>query len=147
VTKKFPHSLFIRMALRKPFATIATAGRSILVDRDGVVLGEQTVQAALPILVFDVGDVGIGTAIREPLVEKSLALLRSVTGAVLVERITSVDGATLRVYSENTEIILTHDADIADKAATLQTLIGGFRIKGKLPAVIDLRFDKPVVRE
>ena len=53
---------------------------------------------------------------------------------------------SIRVEIQQLDIFFPQDGDIVEHIRTLQTLFTGFRIKGVLPAHIDLRFGKPVVR-
>ena len=73
----------------------------------------------------------------------ALAFLTGTRGVLPVGLVEEQSGS-LHAVSATLDIFFTQDA-IEQTLATLQTLIAGFRIKGTLPKVIDLRFDKPVI--
>ncbi len=59
--------------------------------------------------------------------------------------ISEKDSASILATMGHTNIFLPQKGDLKVKAGTLQTIVMGFRIKGTLPTVIDLRFEKPIV--
>lgn len=48
--------------------------------------------------------------------------------------------------SGNLYIILNKDEDIPRQVASLQYILNRSKIEGKIPSIIDLRFDKPVLK-
>ncbi len=143
IQKKFPHTLVIIPISRIPIAHLLTSGRLVDVDREGIIVREATRDRALPTLQFDLGPVRIGEKISDPSLLTALAFIDR--HIVPVDMITLLDSQSLRVQSGKTNIYITHIGNIQVIADTLQTLLTGFRIEGKLPATIDLRFPKPVV--
>ncbi len=146
IQKKFPHTLRLIPTKRTHVAVLSSSGRTVLLDKDGVVLGDAVGNERLPLLLYETTIVGPGHAETDRRVQKSLEFLVHVSGFLPIERMTSGEGKTLRAFSQRSEILIAQDADIRRKAATLQTLVAGFRIKGTLPTIIDLRFDKPIVQ-
>lgn len=144
--KNFPHTLIIKATLRTPVARFASAnGQMLLLDRNAVVLtyGDQGLR--LPVFRFAVGSVRIGEALNNQRLRFALSML---DGIARIDPVVSVEEQadfSIIIKTEKTSIYITQDAQPDQTIATLQTLFGGFRIKGRLPTVVDLRFDKPVV--
>lgn len=146
IRKKFPHSLLIIAYMRDPIARLDLPDRQILVDRDGVVLGlAGSIDHALPVVLLPITSVPVGTTIEDARVRQSLAILAGMGKDIAIRSITNVDNSTLLAKTDTVDIYFPQNGETFDKVATLQTLIRGFRIKGTLPKVIDLRFDKPIV--
>lgn len=135
IRKKFPHTIEIIAYTRNPVARVALSDREVVVDGNGVILGSsQTEHQRLPIIM------GIGED-NESL-QWSLTIINGVAD---IFSITNIDSTTLLAKANGIDIYFPQSEIILGKVATLQTLITGFRIKGNLPKVIDLRFDKPIV--
>jgi len=145
IHKKFPHTLVIVAFLRTPIGRLQSNDRLVDLDRDGVVVKEGMHDDALPLLVFDVTPIHIGDKMNDVRIVQSLAALGAFGGFVKIDTITSLDSQSLQVKFGKTSIYITQNGNIQEIAATLQTLLAGFRIKGTLPTIIDLRFTKPVV--
>ena len=135
ITKKLPHTLIIDVKLRRPIARLARGGQRVLVDEEGVVLGEAQEASHLTEVILE-GD----EAIRQALTFLDLA-----AETLVVQQVTILDSQSLRARVNTTDIYFPQSGPLEEKVATLQTLVAGFRIKGTLPKIIDLRFDKPTV--
>ncbi len=144
--KKYPHTLVIVPVLRPAFARLRSVERVVLLDRDGVVLMDGDQGLALPIIQFNLTDIRVGETITEKRVQTALALLNGLQKMFTILSISEFDGSSLLVKAGKTDIFIAQERDVGEILATLQTLITGFRIKGTLPAVVDLRFDKPVIK-
>jgi hypothetical protein len=144
--KKYPHTLAIVPVLRPATARLRSNDRLVLVDADGVVLVDGDQGMMLPTLLFTIPALHVGKKISDTRIQLALAVLKGLYGSLVVESITEQDGAYMTVKSGKTDIFIPQTENAASILATLQTLMTGFRIKGTLPAVVDLRFDKPVVK-
>ncbi len=145
IHKKFPHTLVIVAFLRTPIGRLQSNNRLVDLDKDGVVVKEGIHDDALPLLIFDVTPIHIGDKMSDVRIVQSLAALSAFQSFVKIDTITSLDSQSLQVKFGKTSIYITQNENIQEIAATLQTLLAGFRIKGTLPTIIDLRFTKPVV--
>lgn len=143
--KKYPHTLVITAVPRKPFATVGVGNQAYSVDDSGVVLAQYPTDPALPAVRIATGPLQPGMRISDTRVAAALGFLRESRSIVRISEITLLDSTSLRASANGVSIQFAHDADPAAIARTLQTLLAGFRIKGVLPGVIDLRFDKPVI--
>ena len=145
IEKRFPATLIIRVTQRKAIARLLTNGQTYVLDETGVVLGNAPFDAPLPTLQFDLGTLAIGSQVSDHRVELSLLLVSRVKDVLTIDTVFEKDSSTLQAKAGSTSIFLPQNGDIGTKAATLQTIIEGFRIKGTLPTVIDLRFEKPII--
>lgn len=144
--KKYPHTLVVIPVIRKATAIVITPGRQVLIDDKGIVLADaDTMVKGLPQITSTLTGLHIGQQITDQGVVSGLRFIRGVQPLFFIETITITNDGVVRAHTGNLDIIFTQDKDTSVIIATLQTLIAGFRIKGTLPKVIDLRFDKPVV--
>ena len=145
IQKKYPHTIRLIPHLRLPIARLETKKRIVLIDREGWVVADEHIPTNLPLMEFDVGEVYTGMQTKDIRVLSSLSFLTSIPKDMRVAHITTLDNASFRVTSDTIDIYIPQLSDMKKISSTLQTLRTGFRIKGKLPVIIDLRFDKPVV--
>lgn len=143
--KKYPGTLIIMATLRVPKAIVSTGNSTYAIDKEGVVLEEYPEKTLLPIIRIDVSPVSLGKRMADTRILAALSFLRETEGSIAITRITSGEGDTLQATDGVMNILFPQKSDIQAVARTLQTMLVGFRIKGALPASIDLRFDKPVV--
>lgn len=144
--KKYPHTLVITALPRVPVARLQSDGRVLLLDRDGVVIAEADNEPTLPILIFPLNSLpGPGGKINDQRLSQALNFIEITREFWTSESITSLDSSSLRSKSGKTEIFFPQQGELRSRAATLQMLLIGFRIKGILPSIVDLRFNKPVV--
>lgn len=144
--KKFPNILRVVPILRKPIARLRSYGRIVLVDREGVVLGDGDGGLNLPLIEVSVDQIKVGKKIEDPRATLAVRVLETFPDDIPIERMTDQEGSYFLAKSPKLDIFIPQDKSAEETLATLQTLIAGFRIKGTLPTVVDLRFDKPVVK-
>jgi hypothetical protein len=144
--KRYPHTLVIIPTLRPAFARLQTNDRVVLLDRSGTVLMDGDQGKTLPLFRFHLQFIRVGEVISDTRVQLALSLLDRLGGVLPVDGITEQDGPYILVKTGKTDIFIPQDKELDDILATLQTLMTGFRIKGTLPEVVDLRFDKPVIK-
>jgi cell division septal protein FtsQ len=145
VKKNFPSTLIVALTPRAAVVRIASGNRVYLVTGDGFVLGDAQGNETLPMGYFSIPSYAPGDQINQ---NDASAFARFVAAApkeIEVKEARPLSGTSVRIRLTQLDIYITHDADVGAKASTLQTLLAGFRIKGTLPTVIDLRFDKPIV--
>lgn len=145
VRKKYPGTLVITAIARTPFAVVGTDTQTYTSDVQGVVLSQHPDASGLAKVSLAVGAMQPGDTIGDPRVMAALNFLRETAPVVTVSEIAEFDSSSLQAQAEGMSIRFLQDGDRIVLARTLQMLIAGFRIKGKLPTTIDLRFDKPVV--
>lgn len=143
--KKIPGTLIVHLTRREPFAVLVSQGVSHAIDEHGLVLGGIGDTSPYPILSLDIGIYAEGSTITAPPALGALSFLRVLDSPRDIQAIRERDSTSLQATMGNTNIFLPQLSELGEKAATLQLLIDGFRIKGILPAVIDLRFTKPII--
>ncbi|MFZ5844870.1 MAG: cell division protein FtsQ/DivIB [Patescibacteria group bacterium] len=147
IRKKYPQTLEIEVKRRFAIARLKTSRGELQLDKDGVVMGdEQRLSSDLPILFFpQEGEFKTGTVVSDQSVRQALKFVELTQGFLQTFEISKLDDKSLRSRSEKTEIFFPQQGDLHELASTLQTLTTGFRIKGTLPKLMDLRFEKPIV--
>jgi hypothetical protein len=145
LSKQWPSTLVIEIHMRTPVAYILTNGQYIAIDVHAYVLESTEKSTNLPILAFDIGVPSPGMKISDTRVLQSLVFLSHLDAGTYISKVSERDSATFQAQLFETNILIPQNSDIGKKADTLQTLISGFRMKGTLPGVIDLRFDKPII--
>ncbi len=143
--KKFPGTLRIVPSLRTPVAILQSHDRVVLVDREGVVVADGDSGNRLPVLVVPLEPFRVGETLDDSRVRLALRLITQMAPDLTFTRITYENDSYLRAKTVKLDIIIAQDRPISETLATLQMLLTGFRIKGTLPTVVDLRFDKPIV--
>jgi cell division septal protein FtsQ len=144
--KKYPHTLKIIPVVRTPFVRLSSGGRLVLLDKEGVVLQDGDRELSIPLLTLTVPLFHVGETLKDESVQFLLAFVLNMNTLLLISSITQTDSAYYQVKTGITDIYITQGKPIGETTSTLQTLIAGFRIKGTLPAVVDLRFDKPIIK-
>jgi hypothetical protein len=146
VSKKFPNTLRIEPIFREPFILLQTKDKLVLLDKEQVVVTyasgvERYPRVTLPLLVEKKGQ-----RLDDKRITLAIGFILSTAPIVHFTEVTEVDSQSLSFKSDVTEVFITQNADLAEVTTTLQTLIEGFRIKGILPRIIDLRFSKPIIK-
>ncbi len=142
--KQYPGTLVVAVRLRESVAALSTGNRRVALDETGVVLGDEY-GAGLPVIYATVPLIRTGQRIEDPRITQSLAFLAGMRQILPIASLTVADDGTIRANAAQLTILFTQTTPVPRTLATLQQLIAGFRIKGTLPAVIDVRFDKPIV--
>lgn len=145
IDKRYPHTLVITPSLRVGIARIHTGIGSFRVDAEGRVLEDPDIREALPLLDIPVLQPTVGEQITDEAILSAIGFVHKSAAFVPIVTIQVAGGASFLAKSATTDILFPQHGDSGTRAATLQTLMRGFRMKGTLPAKIDLRFDKPVV--
>jgi hypothetical protein len=144
--KRFPSTLRIVPVLRIPFVMLKLTDRFILVDREGVAVAYGNKNLPLPIVELSISNIRIGETVHDKRLSASLEFLEGVASLFPINSVTELDGRYLLARNEEIDIYIPQNRPMTETLTTLQTLITGFRIKGTLPTVVDLRFDKPIVK-
>ncbi len=144
--KKFPHTLVIRPVIRSASGILMSSGSAALIDKTGVVLMYGDQGLSLPEFYFDVPVLRVGEILNVKKLTVALSVFEEINALSRISLIKEIEGEGIFIQTEKTGIFITQDSRTDQTITTLQTLFEGFRIKGTLPRVVDLRFDKPVVQ-
>lgn len=145
IKKTYPSTLVIVAVPRKPFAIVGIGRETYELDADGVVLLQYPSETNLPIIGIATRALQPGMKVSDPAVTAAIQFLRETASFLVVSDIIVFETLSLQAHAYSMSIVFPQNARFPILARTLQTVIAGFRIKGKLPTTIDLRFDKPVV--
>jgi hypothetical protein len=144
--KIYPHTLKIIPVTRAPSARLQVGGRIVLLDKLGYVLSDGDQGFMLPLIVIDLPFFRVGEKLTSPRVQTALSIIEALRSDWDINSLTEVNESYFLVKTPKTDIFIAHNGELGEILTTLQTLLAGFRIKGTLPAVVDLRFDKPVIK-
>jgi len=143
--KRLPATLVIHLTKRAP-AVLLLSGRTwYALDKNGNVVDIGTNVPGLPVFRMEAGAFGLGSTVRDPNVAAALSFYTALAGKIPITEFTVAGDGSIRAVYGNTNIFIPQAGDQKAKADTLQIIIEGFRIKGTLPTVIDLRFDKTII--
>mgnify|MGYP001562424577 CR=1 FL=1 len=147
IRKIYPSSIKFIVIQRIPKARLVTRDQIYIIDDEGYVIGvpDKFTKTLVP-LYFDVPMQQIGEKMKSEGVTRALQILISFPTEYTIVKIEESEMQSIRVEIQQLDIFFPQDGDIVEHIRTLQTLFTGFRIKGVLPAHIDLRFGKPIVR-
>ena len=143
--KRYPSTLVVHLAKKSPFAVLRSGGTYYAVDEEGAVVGVISDSGPYSLITIELGMWSIGSVIRDARLNTALTFLKKTKTFFPIRRISERDGSYLSAEGEHTNIFIPQNGDVIGKASTLQVIVEGFRIKGTLPTVIDLRFDKPII--
>ncbi len=144
--KRFPHTLRIIPVVRLPCARLDTGDLLVLLDCKGVALMSGDQGRTLPVLTMMTDDVRVGQAITDARIRLALGFIEEMRSTLRIDSITNTDSQFLLAKSGKIDIYIPQNRPLHEVVTTLQTLMTGFRIKGTMPTVVDLRFEKPIVR-
>lgn len=145
ITKKYPHTLFISITLRKPIASLYTDSYYFGIDNEGFITSLEKVQD-VPVIAINADPIHKGERVANITIGQVLKFIQYTREFIRPSLITIFDRSSFVAKVEQSDILFPQEEDLRSISDTLQILIGGFRIKGIMPKVIDLRYSKPVVR-
>lgn len=143
--KKYPSTLIVHLTKKAPFAVLHSGSNYYAVDEEGSIVGVLSEKGNYPLIDIELGIWSIGSQIHDTRLTNALQFIKATKSFFPIHHISEHDSSSLTAEGEDTNIFIPQKGEILGKATTLQVIIEGFRIKGKLPTVIDLRFDKPII--
>jgi cell division septal protein FtsQ len=144
IEKKYPSTLRLIMIPRNPVAKLVTPERSVLVAEDGTVLFDSN-SDNYPVVQTSSLSVSLGSRIERKDIVNALAFIAQMPQDEDIQSVTIDNAGVLRVTLPAFLVVLSQTRDGRESARTLQSVLTGFRIKGSVPKIIDLRFDQPVI--
>ncbi len=145
IQKKIPGQLLLKIIKRQEIAAISQGSEFLLMDKEGLVIGQKKEIGNLPLvnLNFGLQNLQVGSSIDNN--NKIIFfILDWLNGKEKVVSVSKIDQELEIKLAEGTLIFFPWE-DSEEKLASLQLLLTRFRIEGRQPVKIDLRFDKPVV--
>ncbi|MBL7159173.1 FtsQ-type POTRA domain-containing protein [Candidatus Microgenomates bacterium] len=149
IEKEFPFQILIKIEKRKERAAIFNPNSStvLLIDDEGVILRETDEEKSLPIIIAGLQNFKIGDRIKNNNVDFALGIILTLEESVLGSKF-EIDETrkTLKLtLSQDTVILIGLEKEKEKIIYTLGVLAKKFKIEGKWPKKIDLRFEKPVL--
>lgn len=148
IEKSYPESLLITALARKPIALVSMGERVRAIDEDGVLLmyiPEQT--GALPTLDAP-GIPFYADQKADWRVATVVSYLQMFQREHIVSKEISIDPASSQfrfLLEENIRTVMPFSGNPGAIVASLQVILGRFRIEGKQVHTVDFRFDKPII--
>src|SRR5690606_9395774 len=150
VTRRWPHTVRIRITERRPVALVAVGEGWLAVDRGGILFpADPDWVGRLPVLTgVDPGEGLPGSPLDEP-VPELLALLTG-SGLALFPRLAEIhlaeDGAVDLVLRDPVRVRLGPLATAPAKLPILKAILDDLSARGAQASEIDLRLEAPVIR-
>lgn len=147
IVKKLPSSLLIKVSVRVPLARVRGQAGELLVDAEGLLFREASGED-LPIIdlgetfsgslgeVIGGDEVGAYLDALENLAEKGLA----------IATISLKPGMIELEIKDGPAVLFSVEKPIAEQVEILAQILKRYKIAGRVPRGVDLRFTRPVVR-
>ena len=149
IEKKFPSQILLKVKKRKEKAAIFNPNSStiFLIDDEGVILEETDEEKNLPIIIAGLQNFKIGDRIRNNNIDLTLGIILVLEEDVLGSKfeIDETRKILKLTFSQDTVILIGLEEEKEKIIYTLEVLAKKFKIEGKWPKKIDLRFEKPVL--
>lgn len=169
LTKKYPAGLKIEILERIPIAAfiqiealpnlatatssattsavLATPSAVFVLDKEGVIFGNLGQNSTLP-KIFSPEKLTLGGKISDSVILWLLEFLEKTENYNLsfVEFIKTQEGVIFGKTSDDIQLILSAEKDSGKTAASLQAILREAKIKGTKFSILDLRFEKPILK-
>ncbi len=148
IAKKLPDQLFINVSVRIPLGRVkAGEGKQILVDSSGLLFREASGEK-LPLI--DLGESfsgSLGEVVGGQEVQAYIETLRIIEEKGLETTSISLERGMIRLkLKTGLVVLLSVEKSVGEQIDLLIKIIKRYRIKGRVPARVDLRFVRPVVK-
>ena len=153
IEKELPNELTIYYELLQPFVEIKANNGYLVLSRKGKIIQKNKKESKekLPKIQyyqqFDYLSFNIGDVIDTKDIQYSLSFASKIKDSEL--SFTSIDIASpnmIRLSLDDSVVYLTTEKDINTQNNQLLKIIEQFKIEGKKFKILDLRFDKPVIK-
>jgi len=146
IEKKYPNTIMMTVVKRSVIARLHNRYQKVLIDHNAMVVGDDVYAYGLPLIELDISHVNHGSTLTDQQVLQSIAFIELLNEQLEVYKITNYNSSSLQATIEETDILFPQNGELEQKVSTLQILLAGFRIRGSLPKIIDLRYSKPVIQ-
>ncbi len=144
IERVFPGKLLVKIQTRLPLAAVKTQDGYFLIDKEGLIFDQQKESGVIPTLNLGLQNPKVGSRIdeTEEVVLKILAFLKGKEDILFITK--EADDYFLQL-TEGLSILFPGKDETQEKLDSLQMMLTRFKIEGKRPIKIDLRFAKPVI--
>lgn len=146
ITRQLPRTVIVRITERTPSVSYINTKQEVLIDSSGQILPRLPRFGNYSQLNCFLGELEVGEKVSDPLVSFGLKLVEAINSTGLAaESLTCNNEGSLALTITGVEVLVSPDKNVPQTAASLQFLFRQFRIEGKLPQKVDLRFTKPIL--
>ena len=149
IERKFPNQILLKFKKREPKAVIFNpiASTRLLIDGEGVILKKENQEKKLPVIIAGLQNFEIGDRIKNKSIELILDCIEVLEESAQGARFEVSEGAKILTVtlSNNVLILISQELEKEKIIYSLQILLKKFKIEGKWPKRIDLRFKKPIL--
>lgn len=148
VKKSLPNSILVKIEERVPVCLINVKGsdKFYFVDEEGFVLGlAKKEDTNLPVIIYS-DSLEVGKFVKKEIVSYYFDLIEILDSeGVLVEKIESFPRYVILYTKEGVLVFLPNKSSAAVQVKSLVKMLEAFKLEGKKPKKVDLRFDKVIV--
>lgn len=147
VTKYLPHTLYIDVDERMPVVK-SSGDRQFFIDKEGKVLPEVIREKTEFPSLNCVVTTEVGQTITEETIRQGVQIVFDLEALEDFHPtdLTCIDSKIMEIDFSETRVIYSTAQNPQQVVTSLQLLFKQFRIEGKWPKIVDLRFDKPVLK-
>jgi cell division septal protein FtsQ len=150
ITKQFPDTLHIVPKLRSVVAMVASNQEKFYVGDGGYVLpvSSSAQTQTYPTISCSLDRAPVGEIVHSDSIKTAVEIISPIEHELKlsISTITCELEQSLKIKTSAFIIIISDKQDITHAISSLQYLQIQFRIEGRAPVSIDLRFEKPVLR-
>jgi len=149
IKKNYPRSLYIKITERTPVVIANIEQKIYYFAADGMVLPELSryKNQSYPLIECQILNPAPGKIVREEAVLGAFKIVAALTanGFIKLNQLKCVSETDFSLLVDGVRVIFLPRSDAGKIVDSLQFLFKQFRIEGKRPETIDLRFAKPIL--
>ncbi|OGK31402.1 hypothetical protein A3F29_01590 [Candidatus Roizmanbacteria bacterium RIFCSPHIGHO2_12_FULL_33_9] len=154
INKRFPNSVSIKYELKEPIAYLkVNDGYFYLSENSKILYKTKQFQQTGSIIEmhyyqsFDYLTNPVGSSLDFLDINYSLSFLRKVKGLGFEAKSIDIDSPSMiRLNLNDATVIITVEKDIDSQLNNLERIIKQFKVEGNSFSLLDLRFDKPIIK-
>ena len=154
INKRFPNSVSIKYELKEPIAYLkVNDGYFYLSENSKILYKTKQFQQTGSIIEmhyyqsFDYLTNPVGSSLDFLDINYSLSFLRKVKGLGFEAKSIDIDNPSMiRLNLNDATVIITVEKDIDSQLNNLERIIKQFKVEGNSFSLLDLRFDKPIIK-
>lgn len=144
VQRNLPSQVSVAVLYRNPVAVWQTGSGRFLVSGDGMVYSTPA-NESLPQVSDASTQLSLGDKLPQATIDTVLGTIESLDKQFTILTLT-INGSQMElIVSGNIHVLLDANANLDHERQALQLILAKAKIEGKLPRVIDLRYQNPVV--
>ena len=170
--KDFPNKLLVETLPREPAAVVSFAKEAsysgriasgsgkiaspsasfqqyFLVDREGLVFAKASDFSGLPLFyLFDEEIPSLGENIGQTRIETASEIIENLKEdkTEVSEVFLTAFGSIEMILRDGTKVLFSSQKNPIAQVASLQLILSSTRIEGETPVIVDLRFEKPIIK-